>query len=493
MHQSFLVNFRNPAPVLYASHTPSAMSDQTLLESSSIDEQQQLTRNQREFEAACQSAQVYFKPCIYNSFKNVVPVSGHLKISTFEEVLHTLPYTEAPESIKDFLSKFSATFSDFYIRSLEQTCDAFDTLVGAKVCDAFIQSQTYEAWTDVLLDAIFERSYERMPTTVNLPNKPLKLHKILTIPQQYDGSAKDDAQTEQEITASTKKQDLHQIKLKGRTIIEAWQNSEDVAKFQLSQSFPPGWTPQTPGAFDVFHGTSAHLESEVYKDEISDSPFYALKRRANPNQMTPDTVPCIYTAFSALRCFLWAAFLAEVIQDPPPPGPARTPFLKLQKDWTTGGKVYRGVVLFHFGSSQSNAGNLSYYIIPAGLENKWFRHVNSYRGSSRSPGNLWREFRAIHQEDTAMWPDIIYGQEIASSQNQLKPFIKNFWRTVWCSEIANSELNKRHIRTYSISFEVVHKVEGTQIHTNTAERDRKGTWGRKSLRRGADKLKNLFK
>jgi len=96
-----------------------------------------------------------------------------------------------------------------------------------------------------------------------------------------------------------------------------------------------------------------------------------------------------------------------------------------------------------------------------------YQSVISCRGGLRSPDSLWTtsQFRNIHHESSNQWPDVIHGLEIQSSRTMLQPFIRNLWRTVWCSQAAKRELNSRHLRTYAISFELMPPVKSFGMGT----------------------------
>jgi hypothetical protein len=462
--------------------------------------------------AVCQEIKIYFTREICEGFERVSPDDWrNVVICTENNISYLIPSADVPESIDDFLSKYSRVFSEFYLNSLREKFSAFDTLFGAPVCAALLQSQSFEAWAAELVEALVDSAYKRLQETNAFEKtKPiyfsLRKKRMMAIPQ-FDGPAKDDAneienvisaQTyETETTLHQTRYSLHQIDLKGHTILDAWNSNTDVAQFSLLQTFPPGWTPQSAGSFDVFHGTSAHLNFDIFRDEISCAPFKALGLMSSKNQMVTTSIPCIYTAFSALRCFLWAAFTADVIDNVPRPYHQATQ--RLQQTWMTGGQAHRGVVLFHFGSSQPTVGGLSSYIIPSGSESGWCHAARFNRGSQKDANMLWRstEFHRIHQQESTKWPDIIHGLEIEPSKTILSPFIKNFWRTVWCSRAARDGLNGRHIRTYAISFELTPKVQSRQEGAKAVDTER-GSWGRKTWgkktwgKNTIKKLKDVF-
>ncbi|KAN0067161.1 hypothetical protein V8E54_014808 [Elaphomyces granulatus] len=443
------------------------------------------TKEQAVFDAVCQAARIYFVAEIYDGFQHVCLPWENLILWTRERIGYKMAsaHTHEPATISEFLVMYSMVFSKLYLDNLRKRFDTFDSMVGMPVCEAFLRSQTFEAWTEALVESVFQSSYSRVQstTTVRTFRPGAKRPKI----PQFDRT---DDPREDEIGPESR-YDLHQIHLRGQTILDAWTSNDQVHRFGLSQDFPPGWTPQTPGGYDVFHGTSAHLTHDAFRDDISRSPFPGLSLISNPNQMVPSPTQCVFTAFSALRCFLWATFMADVIQDPP--SRHNQASRRLQQEWETGGQTCRGVILLHFRNSQPTTGGLSTYIIPAGSENQWYQSVISCRGGLRSPDSLWTtsQFRNIHQESSNQWPDVIQGLEIQSSRTMLQPFIRNFWRTVWCSQAAKRELNSRHLRTYAISFELMPPVA-----TNEASGSKgAGTLGRKLFGMGMKRFGDLFR
>ena len=130
------------------------------------------------------------------------------------------------------------------------------------------------------------------------------------------------------------------------------------------------WTPETAGGLWVYHATAKHLINSKdvpinigndlvyaapFADTFSRSPFSVLQPFARGHPFS--RYPCTFTGFSPIRCFLWAAFGAEVVQNVPH-GRSQD---NLRRPWTSGGNQYQGVVLFQFGSTQSapSGGNFS--------------------------------------------------------------------------------------------------------------------------------------
>jgi hypothetical protein len=254
--------------------------------------------------------------------------------------------------------------------------------------------------------------------------------------------------------------ELKQITLQGRTILDAWKSNAEAMDLGFPASFPKDWSPAVPGFFDVFHGTFAHVRHTGFREALSLSPFPGLRCSAAVNQIVPAGFPCIYTSFSAVRSFLWAAFRAEVITDPP----KRTVLDSLNTEWTSGGKIYRGVALFQFRSTQPAPSGLSYHIIEPGKEDAWFHAAKMSDTWAPTAADAWisKDLKNLHSSPEETWPDIVHGREINETRIKLRPFVQDiFWRTTWCSLAAQCELNKRHKATYAISFELENPELGT--------------------------------
>ena len=77
-------------------------------------------------------------------------------------------------------------------------------------------------------------------------------------------------------------------------------------------------------------------------------------------------------------------------------------------------------------------------------------NFNSYNTSRLGKDELWRfpAFRSIHHEMSTTWPDILHSHEYGMAEIRLRPFVKNMWRSAWCSDAAVQELWSRHINTF---------------------------------------------
>jgi hypothetical protein len=71
-----------------------------------------------------------------------------------------------PDSIGNFLFQYFIIFSRHYLNGLKEKFDSFDGMVSTPVSPGFLRSRTFEAWTEMLLDVVFQSSYKRMQSTI---------------------------------------------------------------------------------------------------------------------------------------------------------------------------------------------------------------------------------------------------------------------------------------------------------------------------------------
>jgi hypothetical protein len=89
------------------------------------------------------------------------------------------------------------------------------------------------------------------------------------------------------------------------------------------------------------------------------------------SQMAPFGVRVVYTAFSPLRSYLWAAFRNQIYRIVP----STNEISWMNQAWTSNGHNYRGVAVFQFNAVQPANANLTSACIPIGREMAWANTV----------------------------------------------------------------------------------------------------------------------
>ncbi|KAK0724262.1 hypothetical protein B0H67DRAFT_101791 [Lasiosphaeris hirsuta] len=199
-------------------------------------------------------------------------------------------------------------------------------------------------------------------------------------------------------------------------------------------------------ALPVYHGTDTFRSSiNQATEELARSGL--LYGSVTANQVAPrrECLPVLWTGFSPLRCFLWAAFKGEVLHAVP----SATIGNKLKMPWKCGDHEHVGVLVFKFQPALSSALGEASFIIPPGREQEWTDLARSPGGAT--PDTVWRQFAPIHHNVQQTWPETMYCREHGLQLSMLSPYVKQFWRTVWFgARIAT--LRASHQATYSISF-----------------------------------------
>lgn len=301
---------------------------------------------------------------------------------------------------------------------------------------------------------------------------------------------------------------IRQITLRGQTLKEAWLRDDTIQEeLEGLVRLQRDWSPATPGYLPVFHGTAAHIHKQRFADMLGHYPV-RLSPFGSLNQIT--TIrgggECVYTGFSALRCFLWAVFSADILHDPPTESSSIN---NLQATWMSCGAAFRGVVLLKYYVPQPAPTELNWYLIPAGMENRWYRTVNLWNSRlvpHLPPSSSWADemFRDLHRTGTQSWPAVLHRKELPLTVRALEPFATHprmFWRTAWVGDRAADYLQRQHEATFAITFEqtpklptaVPGKVEQTK-GGGDKDKDKDGdkqhdresrfrTWGKKTLRK----------
>lgn len=168
--------------------------------------------------------------------------------------------------------------------------------------------------------------------------------------------------------------------------------------------------------------------------------------------MTPthSNLPVVWTGFSPFRCFLWAVFIAEVVESVPSASRTKSP---MKKKWQAGGITYEGVILFRFTSSQPHPTGCTSFVIPAGMEQEWKKLSNPV-ASVKSPAEHWRTFSATHKQTPGSeWPSVIHGMDLPNSISGLGPITlgTQHWHGMWHGDGINV-LNSMHSQSMAVKY-----------------------------------------
>ncbi|KAK0722856.1 hypothetical protein B0T26DRAFT_237675 [Lasiosphaeria miniovina] len=162
-----------------------------------------------------------------------------------------------------------------------------------------------------------------------------------------------------------------QLELEGSTILEAWNGNQTTrAMEQLANSYERGADPSNFSfrALPVYHGTDALRGIPTF--EMQATVRYGLlygSVAANQVASPSPCLPVLWTGFSPLRCFLWAAFKGDVLQLVP----NATVGNKLKMPWKCGDHEHVGILVFKFQPALPSALGEASYIIPPRLEQEW--------------------------------------------------------------------------------------------------------------------------
>ncbi|KAK3339624.1 hypothetical protein B0T25DRAFT_360914 [Lasiosphaeria hispida] len=176
------------------------------------------------------------------------------------------------------------------------------------------------------------------------------------------------------------------------------------------------------------------------------------------NQVAPPhpCLPILWTGFSPLRCFLWAALRGEVLQ----PVPCATVGTKLGMPWRCEDHEHVGILLFKFRPSLPSAPGQASYVIPPGREQEWASLTQGVpEEGTVGVGAQWRLFSRTHGNAHSTWPEATHCREFGQQLTMLSAYVKQFWRTAWFGDRITA-LQESHEVTYSISFtgQMYHKA-----------------------------------
>ncbi|KAK3343450.1 hypothetical protein B0T25DRAFT_554354 [Lasiosphaeria hispida] len=391
-----------------------------------------------------------------------------------------------PAYMSEFLSLASSIFSEQHLENLGSQAHYFDAVSGfSAISDAFISSRpAIDAIKDVIF-AIVEHSAAESSRVImtqqnlsaatsgtQVSSGPQQQQQPL-LPLETTQSSRLPIGSGEEVVDIPCR--IQQIDLEGPTIAEAWcANATTNAMENLALSVPSDANPSSMAfrALPVYHGTDWPVEDNEY---IRDDPQRGLLTpHVCPNQVAPTSgavLQVVWTGFSPLRCFLWAAFKSEVLHQIPT-GRIKA---KLERSWncrpfTSGSSsssshTHFGVTLFKFRPSLPSAFDQTSYVMPRGREAEWERICKNHdrpAGITRAEVDphikrLWDQFSTIHGGALDTWPNALHCHEFRPQLNMLRSFTRQLWRTVWFDE-GLKVLNDSHEVTYAISFKLAAPV-----------------------------------
>jgi len=391
-----------------------------------------------------------------------------------------------PTSMPEFLSIASSIFSEQLLENLASRANHFDAVSGfSAVSDCFISSRpAVNAIKDVIW-AIVEYSAAESSREAIIPNlstttsgtkvtqgqqQPPPLPETTQPGQQSSSGRLPIGSGEVDIPCR-----IQQVDLEGPTIAEAWRaNATTNAMENLALSVGSDADPSSMAfrALPVYHGTDWMVEEN--ESARPDPRRGRLRPSAGRNQVAPNqgALGVIWTGFSPLRCFLWAAFKAEVLHQIP----TGTVKAKLERSWnclpstsnsgSSSSHTHSGVTLFKFRPSLPSAFDQTHYVMPKGREAEWERICRMYDVGGRTPPDwettalvkyLWDQFSTVHGGVLDTWPNVLHCHEFGPQLNMLQSYTRQLWRTVWFGAGANA-LNNSHEVTYAISFKLAAPV-----------------------------------
>ncbi|KAJ3542759.1 hypothetical protein NM208_g3927 [Fusarium decemcellulare] len=440
------------------------------------------------FAQAAKLAAPYFQPNIAATIRRFI--AGNYGLA--EPILHKLSVDHSDlsvaEGIPHFCTMTSAIFSEEYHRGLIRRATAFDdfcresSVTGDEdgISNVFIQEKPIVCWVVEIVKVIAadcESTAEGRNATVQQCGNegPHASNSVLTrelLPTDLasgpviDDVRPEDASTDVQPPTTRVSCPIIQIDLQGTDLWQAWRNdpiTRDMEAAATPRMIGGGsWSPASSRTLPVYHGTSNNLTSAEYRAAYtireaarSSSSFRGLEGHVNFNQVTPadPMLPIVWTGFSPLRCFVWAAWRADVIGDLRPGGEAMG---KLSKRWECGDHEHAGLFLYEF--HPFPAPGITQYIMPEGQEQAWYDRrltIENERmfAHADSSSDLWALFSGFHHNDPSAWPEALHCKEFGPQRNQLEPHVKQLWRTVWFGQGIGT-VNRSHHASFAISMQL---------------------------------------
>lgn len=377
----------------------------------------------------------------------------------------TRKFHEYPSSIPAFITIAGGVFCKKQIQTLTSHAKKFDKISGfsGATSDYFIATRPA---VDSLRDVIRAIVLHAATQVQELLNTPTNMARH-TGPGALDDTCP-----------------IVQIELEGPTLADAWNaNATTKEMEELATSVPSDADPSSMAyrALAVYHGTAWTGWDELMAPATPYEPSRTLRPASNRNQVAPggplcrDALKVVWTGFSPLRCFLWAVFQGEVLQQVPT-GAAKA---RLEREWdcdpSFAPHTHKGVTLFKLRPTLPSAFGQSHYLMPKGREAEWNDIVKGLeihvRGTHLPPipedlaagaKYLWDRFSGIHRGTLDTWPNALHCREYGEQLATLRIFTKQTWWTVWYGAEQIGALNRSREVAYAISFKLTSSSRTTE-------------------------------
>ncbi|KAH8912736.1 hypothetical protein BR93DRAFT_922703 [Coniochaeta sp. PMI_546] len=437
---------------------------------------------------ACRTAAPFFATPIAESLRNpkcpgVMALSCIIREAALAEIWRdkSTLFARHPASISDFVAMTESIFSEHLLHHLQSQATYFDAVSGISCISAcFICSRPIiNAVEDVIWGIIIYSSTKAGETLPQSTFSTTESYQGRQPPPQNTQSSQPSSSRQTVAGPSTDVRSpsgsgavhspcrIQQINLEGATIAEAWcanattNGLEGAAIAAVGPDEDPSTMRFRPLA--VYHGTDVDIGDR--ERTVADPRHDRLNSSVKSNQVAPTAwgvLPVVWTGFSPLRCFLWAAFKGEVLQNIP----IGTPKGRLEQSWNCNSDSdtihrHEGVTLLQFRPPLPSAPGQTHYVMPKGREAEWHRIALNYGGegfgehalAASRVKYLWDQFANIHGGALDTWPETLHCREFGSQVAMVRSFTKQLWRTVWFDAGVNA-LNNSHEVTYAISFKL---------------------------------------
>jgi len=379
-----------------------------------------------------------------------------------------------PTSVDKMLEALVFVLTDETRLIIRQNGAEFNEICGMNESDQMVHNLTLRSWVIKLADVVQHTSQRSLsstksgsstssypPTIFSIPSRTTpssslsgdKSPKIFrSLDKSFDGTSESEPAQNPRII---------QVNLEGPNIKSAWSKNRTIVdrryKWTIRQleEFGPdyAYTADKAGSFSVFHGTIAHHKFPDWISDWNDEKM-SLSSGDEGGQMAPFGLGVVYTSFSALRSFLWAAFQEHLYRNLP----GAKDEAVLRKSWTSNGQTFTGVAVFAFEIVQPRPNaRMHAYTIPRGTEQQWANKMGEMSGRiwKNKGKEAWEHIMANSRpKDIKQWPEILSASEYGQQESSLSPFKVNLQRTCW-SGSGIEYLNSQYRYTMAISFRKV--------------------------------------